>query len=526
MKICSIESAWIVNASSISLCDRLHLHFLSQVFRLDPPTPYSERETVNEFSPFEMSKTEGTAHTTRRASTCAPFVCAGVYATAFSNHDLKYFVSGIYDSSTAQGATGSTGSRTPLGAWGGETVLTPKGPGETGTHYTKKSSDTSRGSNSPTVHSMEGYLDRANLQALKFENKLDYFSERALETYLENGSGRSSLTSQAGIGYKGDSPPFSRGSPPVFTTKTGSINVKLPSHSIQPYLKKEEQLWVPGKFSSESSHSPAVTLTAASREGSVNSSSSASNVASSFISQNTSKESSFSLSSRRGTIVGRGSSNGSLAADTYQDRSSPIPPMGAISLGPGLLTGKTAIVHSRSLDGSTSDCSGSYSFASGHSMDNIDSQLDSGEYNSNSERHRANQLALAGRHQQIQRQKSATSQQPLYVGRMSSGGSGDDQFYLSPSTSGQRSPAISSLMQQRLCTPSQSQSSPHLSPHTPPHNLSHPATLHLSQQQGSLSPPYSHLHHSPSTTGPDPEIVKQSYKAGFEAQLPSFLRDL
>lgn len=56
----------------------LHLYFLCQVFRLDPPTPYSERETANEFSPFEMSKTEGTAHTTRRASTCAPFVCAGV----------------------------------------------------------------------------------------------------------------------------------------------------------------------------------------------------------------------------------------------------------------------------------------------------------------------------------------------------------------------------------------------------------------------------------------------------------------
>ena len=467
---------------------------------------------------MSLCTSRGAAHVTSvRASVCVEINCTNEYWLS---------APGSYESSTAHAAAGSAGSRTPLGAWGGEPALTPKGPAESGTQYAKKSSDTSRGSNSPTVHSAEhGYLDRANLQALKFENKLDYFSERALETYLENGIARkSALALQAGMGYKGDSSPFSRGSPPVFITKTGTLSTKIPSHSIQPYQKKEEQLWVPGKFSGDSSHSPVVTLTPASREGSINSSSSASNVASTFMSQNTSKESSFSMSSRRGTISGRGISNGSLAADAYLDRNSPIPTIGAMSLGPGLLTGKTAIVHSRSLDGSASDASGSYSFLSGQSMDNIDSQLDSGEYNSNSERHRANQLLLAGRHQQIQRQKSATSQ-ALYVGRMSSGGSGDDQFYLSPSTSGQRSPALSSLLQQRLGATSQSQSSPHLSPHTPQHNLSHPATLHLSQQQGSLSPPYSHLHPS-STAGPDLEIVKQNYKAGFEAQLPSFLRDL
>lgn len=162
---------------------------------------------------------------------------------------------------------------------------------------------------------------------------------------------------------------------------------------------------------------------------------------------------------------------------------------------------------------------GNYPFMTGRSIDNSDVQFEAGEFNVSTDRHRANQQALAGRHQLLNRQKNASSNS-IY-GRSPS--SGDDQSYHSAVTSGQRSPVTPNMSQQRL-TPPQSHSSPHLLSNIPP-LISNPSFL-LSQlqSQSSHSPPYS--------SNLSPPIPGSAYefdhlrKAGFEAQLPSFLREL
>ena len=43
--------------------------------------------------------------------------------------------------------------------------------------------------------------------------------------------------------------PVPRGTSPTYVPKAGSFSTKIPTHVIQPFVKKEEHVWVPGKFS-------------------------------------------------------------------------------------------------------------------------------------------------------------------------------------------------------------------------------------------------------------------------------------
>lgn len=410
-------------------------------------------------------------------------------------------------------------------------------------HMYRRSSSSSRCSMSPNTRAAEqNFFETAALQAFKLESKRDYPVERGSEI-------SPTLSAHGTYVHNVETPPLSRNSSAsLFVPRAGAFNAKIPPHAIQPFVKKEEQVWVPGKFSgekfpSEKSHSPGLTPTLSSRESSFNC-----HLGSpTSVSNNLSKEGSFNLSRDNsrfrmlssGGLSSRGMSNSGLvpaAVPIEKGSNSPVPHSHGMgygmgpSLGPGLLTGKNAIMHSRSYDGCATDVSGSYPFASGRNADSLDSQLDSGEYTGTSDRQRANQLALAGR-QQITRQKSQMAPQMHGSGTGVGLGLREDAPVPSNLNSGQRSPVMT-LLQQRLSAPGLSQSSPHLLSEASSH-LSRPTSVHPCHTSA--------LYHSTSTSTPNPfpqslpganELdtdglrLSYKYKTDFEAQLPSFLRDL
>jgi hypothetical protein len=417
--------------------------------------------------------------------------------------------------SAADAAVLHSGSRTPLGSWGEDAVLTPKILSETAQFY-RRSQGSSRSSTSPCTR-MQNF-EKATIQALKEDNRKVYYGEAPdsangrtppLSSQGSQGSG-----SGTGTGLRMDSPPVSRGTPPLFVPKVGAFSAKIPAHAIQPFVKKEEQVWVPGKFATDSVPGMANSV----RDLNNNSS---------MMSNSLHKDNRGKLTSSNG-IAGRLTpSGGSMTPVGYGDRGRNSPTMNqggmgqgmGSALGPGLLTGKTAIMHSRSCELlGTEGPGGNYPFMSGRSIDNSDVQFDAGDFNVSTDRHRANQQALAGRHQLLARQKNASSNS-IY-GRSPS----EEQGYHSAVTSGQRSPVTPSMSQRLTPPPPQSHSSPHLLSNIPP-LISNPSFL-LSQlqMQSSIPPPYtSNL--SPALP-PTPYEIDHLKKVGFEAQLPSFLREL
>lgn len=358
-------------------------------------------------------------------------------------------------------------------------------------------------------------FEKATILALKEDNRKAYYGEQS-----DSATGRTPPVGSQGTGIRMDSPPVSRGTPPLFVPKVGAFSAKIPSHAIQPFVKKEEQVWVPGKFATDQASGMANSV----RDLNTNSN---------MMSNSLHKDNRGKVTPSNG-IAGRLTpSGGSMTPGGYGDRDrdrdrgrvSPTMNQGGMgqgmgsALGPGLLTGKTAIMHSRSCELlGTEGPGGSYPFMSGRSIDNSDVQFEVGDFNLNTDRHRANQQALAGRHQLLARQKNGSSNS-IY-GRSPS----EDMGYHSAVTSGQRSP-VTPNMSHRL-TPPQSHSSPHLLSNIPP-LISNPSFLlsqHQMQSSHSPIPPYI-SNHSPSlpTSAYDMDHLK---KVGFEAQLPSFLREL
>ena len=415
-----------------------------------------------------------------------------------------------------------------MGSWGEDAVLTPKILSETAQFY-RRSTASSRSSTSPcTRMADQRNFEKATIQALKEDNRKVYYGEVS-----DSANGRTPPVGSQGAGLRMDSPPVSRGTPPLFVPKVGAFSAKIPSHAIQPFVKKEEQVWVPGKFATDQ-----VAMAGAARDLNSNSS---------MMSSGLHKDNRGKVTPSNG-IAGRTTPSGRSITpvgggygDRDRGRISPTMNQGGMgqgpgqgmgsSLGPGLLTGKTAIMHSRSCELiGTEGPGGNYPFMSGRSIDNSDVQFDTGDFNASSDRHRANQQALVGRHQLLARHKTA-SNNSMY------GRSTDEQGYHSAVTSGQRSPVtpnmslslsqsqlLSQSQSQQRLTPPQSHSSPHLLSNVPP-LISNPSFL-LSQHQmhTSHSPPYtSNL--SPSLPA-TPYELDHLRKVGFEAQLPSFLREL
>ena len=360
-----------------------------------------------------------------------------------------------------------------------------------------------------------------------------------------------------------------RGASPTYVPKAGSFSTKIPTHVIQPFVKKEEHVWVPGKFStspdgfSGSSSSNLETHASSAFNGgdasfSTNARDQRGKTQSNILAMGRARlngmspdmstvgvsGSSPTMGSRSGKNggsppVGRTGTNG--GSPLISRRESPVL-NGQGPLGPGIFTNKMAGANMRGAEGRSGNNS---PYVSGHNSPFISGSTtmaaQSRSYDSNEsildERHRANQLALASHHQLLTRQRSAASLQ-LH----SRTPSGQQQ-------TGQRSPPIPILLQQRLSQLSQNALQPtshvpisrhHSAPSSPqlfpPHTQLPISQLNIGSSQyvqPPLVPPYPPSQTQPlssnQSSGFDLEfngLRNPSKPPGFEAQLPSFLRDL
>ena len=363
--------------------------------------------------------------------------------------------------------------------------------------------------------------------------------------------------------------PVPRGTSPTYVPKAGSFSTKIPTHVIQPFVKKEEHVWVPGKFSTSpdgfSGNGSSNVETYASSPLSVSDVSFGTNARdqrgktqSNILAMGRARlngmspdMSAIGISGNSPTMgmrsgknggsppVGRTGTNG--GSPLISRRESPVL-NGQGPLGPGIFTNKMVAANMRGTEGRSGNSS---PYVSGHNSPFISGtttmSIQSRSYDSNEsildERHRANQLALASHHQLLTRQRSAASL-PLHS-RVQSG----------QQQAGQRSPPIPTLLQQRLSQLSQTAAQPtshlplsrhHSAPSSPqlfPPNTQLPISqLNMGSSQYVQPPPMPS--YPPSQTQPlssnqssgfDLEfngLRNPSKPPGFEAQLPSFLRDL
>lgn len=385
---------------------------------------------------------------------------------------------------------------------------------------------------------------------------------------------RQSLTNHTtaphGPNQRTETPPLQKGTTPTYIPKSGSFSAKIPTHTIQPFVKKEEHVWVPGKFST-SPQGFNVNSGTGDAYGKTNININDLHFGNNSRDQRGKTQSNILAMGRAGLNGGSpdmnvpGASGSSPTMGCWLGRSGESPPMGWTgtnggspqfsrrdspilngqgSLGPGIFTNKMVASSLRSTEGKSGNSSpyvsGSSSpYISGsttnstqsRSLDSSESQLD--------ERHRANQLALASHHQLLTRQRSAAASLPMHS-RVPSG----------QQPTSQRSPTMPTLLQQRLSQLSQAMP---LLPNQPPSHHSRP---HSESNSPQLYPPHAQLPISqlnlgsmqppPPSSYPPSQLQQQSHlpfqgggydldfnglrnppkPTGFEAQLPSFLRDL
>jgi hypothetical protein len=304
---------------------------------------------------------------------------------------------------------------------------------------------------------------RDHSNSSNYSNYRDHSNSRggpSISSQLSGQSGPSSVLSRLNTSSSSERGSAHASSPISHTTKHTA-------HFIQPFVKKEEQVWVPGKFVADSVAAggmagrgkPGPTTATAARNGA-----SAAAILSDRYKTNESLANAVGRSAPTrgrdvGGIVDRGSTKG------YQDSHSYSPVRGEADLGNGLLTGKAMNIRERASDSSPVYATGNLGSRS------VDDEMSSEDWADN--RFRANQQALAQHQSSRQQTRQGTNpnsshqqlSNPITVAPMAP--------VSRPSTSD--SPQF--LQQQQLQTPSHSQtlagSQQRLSSQNPPRPLNH-----------------------------------------------------
>jgi hypothetical protein len=168
--------------------------------------------------------------------------------------------------------------------------------------------------------------------------------------------------------------------------------LKLTPHLIQPFVKKEEQVWVPGKFAADAAAASKALRDSDSHNG----------------------DSYSNRGLKQASTIGR---MGSGQSNGYVGERSNVGPLGGMGMN-GLQNNKTPIGIGRN-DGGRNDSNGSMIHGShsnggsgSGSGDEMDmNNMDSTDYTSTS-RFRANQIILAGHQQLLARQRQQIPNMP------------------------------------------------------------------------------------------------------------------
>ena len=420
-------------------------------------------------------------------------------------------------------------------------------------------------------------------------------TRRQSPTQLENQSASVSGSASANASQKNVKPSavLPRASNSAFSTNPKGTPGKIPTHVIQPFVKKEEQVWIPGKFSNIASGGSVQGSVHSSASTSTNSGTSShyninhSNINDIALNINNNNPHSYGSEGRENK--GKSAPNLSAMGGRGRGGSSPGSGYSPTSMSGGPSHKMAGGMSGRNVETNTQG-NNPYAFIGGSGAgrvnDNIESQLD--------ERHRANQLALASHHLLLTRQKSSaipsnppnygrpipaapvvnnrsawlqqrlTHQQPLPRPRSLPPPQSHHQSQLqfqSQLHTQLQSHAQVQLQSQLQSQAAQNQLQLQLQHEALPYTgRRHSLTTPYQPSPTSTSPSYSTSHHSPApfstaqhnqsspippyppsiSLSPGPyamnatDFEKQKYEQpkqptrppGFEAQLPSFLRDL